>query len=99
MPALADLLSTPARARLTMLALANEARDAARESAGPGRTAWLCVALVLAATDAPAEAEAMLTDMLDSGRIRATAIACLRALCPDETGTGPEPADECPENP
>jgi hypothetical protein len=87
-PALADLLSTPARERLTMLALANEARDAARESAGPGRVAWLCVALVLAATNAPAEAEAMLEDMLDSGRLLATAIACLRTLCPDDATPG-----------
>jgi hypothetical protein len=86
--AIADLLSTPARARLTMLALANQARDTARESTGPGRAVWLCVALALAATDTPGEAQAMLTDMLDSGKLRAPAIACLRTLCPDDTTAG-----------
>jgi hypothetical protein len=82
---IAELLSTPAQARLAMLALSSEARDAARESAGQGRAAWLCVALVLAAADTPSEAEAMLDDMLDGGRLRATALACLRTLCPDDS--------------
>jgi hypothetical protein len=60
--------------------LATVARAAAAESDGTGRIAWLCVAVALAGSESPDGARAILTGMLEDGKIKVTALACLTAL-------------------
>jgi hypothetical protein len=85
---IADLLDPAERHALERLAdpnphLAEAARAAAADSAGPGRVAWACVALVLDKTQTPEEARALLAGMVEDERIRNTALACLAALTGD----------------
>jgi hypothetical protein len=89
----ADLLDPGDRERLDLLAhprdvqdLAEAARQAAQESDGAGRVAWLCVTVALSGSGSPDEAKAILTGMLEDGKIKATALACLTALCSEGTG-------------
>lgn len=88
MPALGDLLSDHDRRRLEHLAdpnpgLAEAARAALAEAAGPGRLAWAAVAVALAKTRTPAEARAALTGMLEDGELRSVALSCLDTLASD----------------
>lgn len=87
MPALADMLSPGDRERLAALAgqpavpdLADLARDAAAESQGTGRTAWLCAAVALAAAETPDQARAVLERVLDGTSLRTLALACLSTI-------------------
>ena len=87
MTTLRDLLDPADCARLDALAhppgvheLAEAARAAARESEGTGRLAWLCVVVALTGLESADEARAALTRMLEDGKIKATALACLAAL-------------------
>jgi hypothetical protein len=92
MAALADLLDPAARQRLAQFVdavdmehLARIASDTARESSGTGRTAWLCVAVALGTSEDITEARDALTAILGPGKLRTTALACLVALCRDDT--------------
>lgn len=96
-PSLADLLNPGDRERLTALAgqpagpdLAGAARDAARESHGDGRTAWLLVAVALTAAPTPDQARAALDQALDDTPLRNIALACLSTLL--DTGPQQDPA-------
>jgi hypothetical protein len=90
-------MASPAdRQRLDALAhppgvqdLAEAARDAARESGAAGRIAWLCVAVALTGSESPDEARETLTGMLEEGKLRTTALACLAALCGKPSQAGP----------
>jgi hypothetical protein len=93
-PAVADLLDPADRQRLERVAepdvrdLAAAARQAAADSAGPGRVAWSLVALALDYSGGSAETARDLIDALvHDDRIRATAGACLAALCNGDTTT------------
>lgn len=92
MPSLADLLDPADRQRLEHLAdpnpgLADAARAAAADCAGPQRLAWLCCAVALAGSSSPDEARADLDEMLQEGPLKATAIGCLDALLDRRTTT------------
>jgi hypothetical protein len=90
MTAIADLLAPASRQRLHVLAnpptvqeLTEAARKAAREADGTDRIAWLCVTVALTSSGSPGEARDDLIRMLQDGKLRTTALACLRALCGD----------------
>jgi hypothetical protein len=92
MTALADLLDPADRQRLAALAvpadthqLAAAALDTARASDGTGQLAWLLVVVALAGSASPDEARASLSRMLEDGKLKTTALACLGALCHDDT--------------
>jgi hypothetical protein len=83
--AIGDLLSDRDRQHLEQLAdpnpdLAEAARAAAAESDGTGRIAWLCCAVALTSSDSPDDARAELGRMLEDGKLKTTALACLAAL-------------------
>ncbi len=90
MATLADMLSPSDRRRLAALGsppandeLAASARAAAADSYGIGRIAWLCVTVALASSESPDEARAALGRMLEDGKLKTTALACLAALTSD----------------
>lgn len=92
MTALRDLLDPAGRQRLERLAdpnpgLAEAARAAAADAAGPTRLAWPCAAVALDKTWTPAEAGTVLAGMIEDDQLRTTAIGCLDALCRDGTTT------------
>jgi hypothetical protein len=60
--------------------LAVGAREAAAQSSGAGRTAWLCAASALNAASTPDEAREVLTEMVTDDRLRILAQSCLAAL-------------------
>jgi hypothetical protein len=90
-----DMLDPADRRRLERLAepeheqdLAAGARDAARESSGAGRTAWLVVAMALTLADGSAESARRLIDALvHDDRVRHLAQACLTTLTSDDDPT------------
>lgn len=91
MAALADLISPGARDRLATLAVAHDmehlariAADSAKDSAGIGRTAWLCVAVALGTSEDLTDARQALTTVLD-GQLRTVALGCLGALTASRT--------------
>jgi hypothetical protein len=92
MSSIADMLDPADREQLEHLAepdiqdLAAAARQAAAESTGPGRIAWLLVAMTLILGDGTPEAAGGLIDaIVHDSQVRITARACLTALCNDST--------------
>jgi hypothetical protein len=89
--ALGDLLDPAARQRLKRLAepdiqdLATAARQAAADSAGPGRTAWSIVAMALDCSGGSAEtASGIINAIVRDDRVRHLAQACLTTICRDD---------------
>jgi hypothetical protein len=64
--------------------LAATARDAARDSAGIGRKAWLIVAVALDASRTASMARRILSEM-EPGELQTLALACHRTLYSDDT--------------
>ena len=91
MPALADLLDPADRQRLERAAepdvrdLAAAARQAAADSAGPGRVAWSLVALALTHSGGSAETASGIIDaIVRDDRVRHLAQACLTTIYRDD---------------
>jgi hypothetical protein len=91
---LADMLDPADRHRLERLAepdvrdLAAGARQAAMESAGPGRVAWSLVALALDYSGGSVEcARGIIGAMVHDDRVRHLAQACLTTICRDDDTT------------
>jgi hypothetical protein len=94
MSTIADLLDPAARQRLAALGspppnedLAASARAAAAGSDGSGRVAWLCVTVALTSSESLDDARVELGRMLEDGKLKATALACLRTLTDPGGGT------------
>ena len=93
MPALADLLNPADRHRLAALGtppataeLAAAAREAAADSTGTGKLAWLLVGIALDRAENTTHARERLGAVIDT-ELRTVAFACLGALTSDSTST------------
>jgi hypothetical protein len=87
-----DAISPRTRQRLARLGqpegpdpdeLAQVAKAAAEESSGPGRSAWIAVALAIGVARTTDGAALVLDEILEPGPLQTLAQACLRSLCSD----------------
>lgn len=91
-----NAISPAARQRLARLGqppgpdpdeLAQAAKGAAEESSGPGRSAWIAVALAIGVARTTDGAALVLDEILEAGPLQMLARSCLRSLCSGDTGT------------